>query len=91
MESWFWIPGFGFLISDSSFGVAGFEFTVLDSWVGLLGLDSLIWIIDFGFLFLIPSLDSWIWIPGFHFLDIFIVSIHFLCFLYRFSIFIIFI
>ena len=60
MDSWVWIPGFGFLI-----WIPGFGFLRLDSWVwspglGFLGLDSWVWNPGFGIL----GLDSWIWTPG---------------------------
>ena len=56
MDSWVWIPGFGFLI-----WIPGFGFLGLDSWVwspglGFLGLDSWVWNPGLGFL----DLDSWL-------------------------------
>ena len=51
MDSWAWIPGFGFLGLDSWAWSPG---------LGFLGLDSWVWNPGFGVL----DLDSWIWTPG---------------------------
>ena len=57
MDSWVWIPRFGFLGSDSWVWSPG---------LGFLGLDSWVWSPGFGVL----GLDPWVWIPGFGFLDL---------------------
>ena len=53
MDSWDWIPWFGFLGLDSlvwipGFGFLGLDFWVLIPWFGFLGFDSLVWIHETG-------------------------------------------
>ena len=65
MDSWFGIPGLGFLAWIPGFGFLGLNSWVWIPWFGFKGLDSWVWIPGFGFL--IPGFGVLGWIPGFGF------------------------
>ena len=50
MDSWVWIPGFGFLGLDSWVWIPGLGFLGLHCWFGFLGLGSWVWTPGIGFL-----------------------------------------